>query len=270
MAYRGEDAGDVLRAETAEGTLEVALAANRVTLTVGASSLHLVDRVATLVEDTGKTKKKPRRISFAIAGIVFARGTPREDVGLWIEAAEDRPGNPRASSRLKKAVWPPTHLRRILGVSPISLLDSRGLPALAKLDAVSLRVRGALEDYAKAVDIWSARAIEIGSGHVLDKVLFVDYGELHSVYARKLFRDRARLLMSVQGATLSVYGPTSTHEVTVTSKFGITVRGDYLRFADRHGTDLARISVPWVGPEDRDELARRIGALVQRSLSGGR
>jgi hypothetical protein len=52
--------------------------------------------------------------------------------------------------------------------------------------------------------------------------------------------------------------------VEVTSRYGVTVRGDYVRFADRHGTDLARVSVPWIGPEDRDELARRIGQLVHR------
>jgi hypothetical protein len=50
----------------------------------------------------------------------------------------------------------------------------------------------------------------------------------------------------------------------VTSKFGITVRGDYVRFADRHGTDLAKVSLPWLGPEDRDDVARRIGQLVDR------
>ena len=51
-------------------------------------------------------------------------------------------------------------------------------------------------------------------------------------------------------------------EVNVTSRFGVTVRGDFVRFADSTGTDKARISVPWVGPEDREELARRIGQLV--------
>jgi hypothetical protein len=47
--------------------------------------------------------------------------------------------------------------------------------------------------------------------------------------------------------------------------YGVTVRGDHVRFADRHGTDRARIRVPWVGPEDREELARRIGQLVHRA-----
>jgi hypothetical protein len=261
MAYRGEDAGDVLQAETSDGTLEVTLAANRVALTVGTKSLHLVDRVATVVEDAGRGKKskRPKRTSFAIAGIVFARGISREDLGLWIEAAEDREPKPRGS------------MRRIFGVSPISLFDAEGLRALAKLDQVALRLRSAVEDYASAVDIWSARAVEIGGGHELDKVLFADYGDHHAIYARKLFRDRARFLASIHddGRVLVPDGK-EVLEVRVKSRYGITVRGDYIRFADQTGTDLARISVPWVGPEDREELARRIGALVQRSVSGGR
>lgn len=260
MAYRGEDAGDVLEAETLEGTLAVTLGANRIALSVGPKSLHLVDRVATLVEETGNKKnKKPRRTSFAIDGIVFARGVPKEDVGLWIEATEDRasPAAARAS------------MRRIFGISPMSLFDDRGLRALAKLDAVALRLRSAVEDYADAVDIWSARGVEIGSGHVLDKVLLADYGDHHAVYARKLFRDRARLLASVHGdARVTVPDGKGVHEVQLTSKFGITVRGDFIRFADKHGLDRARISVPWVGPEDREELARRLGQLVQRATSG--
>jgi hypothetical protein len=276
MAYRGEDAGDVLQADTLEGKLEVALAANRVTLTVGTKSLHLVDRVATVIEDAGrgKTSKKPKRASFAIAGIVFARGTPREDLGLWIEAAQDREPAPAAKpgKGAKQATpLPRASMRRIFGISPVSLFDAEGLRALAKLDVVALRLRSAVEDYASAVDIWSARAVEIGGGHALDKVLFADYGDHHAIYARKLFRDRARFLASIHddGRVLVPDGK-EVVEVRVKSRFGITVRGDYIRFADQHGIDLARISVPWVGPEDREELARRIGALVQRSVSGGR
>ena len=40
----------------------------------------------------------------------------------------------------------------------------------------------------------------------------------------------------------------------MSSKFGITVSGDYIRFIDRHGTDLARLSIPWITREDREEL----------------
>jgi hypothetical protein len=110
------------------------------------------------------------------------------------------------------------------------------------------------------------RGVEIGSGHPLDKVLVADDGARYVVYSRKLFRDRARFTMSVAAdGKIVVPEGKGTKIIEVTDKFGVTVRGDYVRFADRHGTDLARVSVPWIGPEDRDELARRIGQLVHRS-----
>lgn len=263
MAYRGEDAGDPLEAPTAEGVLSVNLGPNRLALALGPFSLHLVDRTATVTEVVGK-KQKLKRTSFAITGIVYARGVPRDDIGIWVEAKEDHGDMPR---RGRTATQPRASLRRIFGVAPVSLMDPSGLQALAKLDAVASRLRIAVEDYAAAVGIWFARATEIGGGHPLDKVLFADYGDHHAIYARKLFRDRARFLASVHHAAGRVVVPDGrvTQEVVVTSRFGVTVRGDYIRFADRYGTDQARISVPWVGPEDREELARRIGQLVHRS-----
>jgi hypothetical protein len=95
----------------------------------------------------------------------------------------------------------------------------------------------------------------------LDKVLFADHGDHHAVYARRLFRDRARLAVSIYeaGRVVITDGP----EIVMTSKFGITVSGDYIRFIDREGTDVARVSIPWIAREDREELARRIGQLVE-------
>jgi hypothetical protein len=40
--------------------------------------------------------------------------------------------------------------------------------------------------------------------------------------------------------------------------------GDYVRFADPQGADLARVSISWLSPEDRGELARRLGQLIDR------
>ena len=54
------------------------------------------------------------------------------------------------------------------------------------------------------------------------------------------------------------------HTVTVRSRFGVTVLGDYIRFADPTGLDLSRVSLPWIAREDREELARRFGAMVER------
>jgi hypothetical protein len=255
MAYRGQDAGDTLEAPTADGNLSVNLGPNRLSLIVGPVSLHLARRVATVTEVVGK-KKRLKRTSFAITGIVFGRGVPRDDIGLWIEARADvDKARPRSS------------LRRIFGITPVSLMDPDGLVSLAKLEGVASQLRIALGDYASAAGIWDARGVEIGGGHPLDKVLLADYGDHHAIYARKLFRDRARFLASVhhRDGRVLVLDRKVQHEVTVTSRYGVTVRGDHVRFADRHGTDRARIRVPWVGPEDREELARRIGQLVHRA-----
>jgi hypothetical protein len=259
MAYRGDDSADALEAPTAEGILRVALGPNRLDLTVAQRSLHIADGTATLVEH--KKKKQERRASIKLEGpIVVARGFPREAFGVWIELPPDPEKQPKHAKKLDKAATNVRAMQRVFGVEPADLLTGDGLAYLAKLDTVAQRVRSHLEHF---TDV--RRGIEIGSGHALDKVLLADHGDRFVVYARRLFRDRARYAMTIHAdGRIVVPEGKELKEVTVTSKFGVTVRGDYVRFADRHGTDLARVSVPWIGPEDRDELARRIGQLVHR------
>lgn len=233
MAYR-RDPGDALEAPTDEGPLRVALGARRVELSVADRRLVIAGRIAQLFDH------KDRRTSLDIAGaLVIARDVPREDLGIWLELDGG--------------------MRRIFGVEPVSLLEPEGLAALRQLDGVTRRLRAALSELAGDIQ----RAIEIGRG--LDKVLLADHGDRYAVYARRLFRDRARLAMEIYGdGRIVVPEGRRKQEVRVTSRFGVTVRGDYVRFADRHGTDLARVSIPWIAPEDREELARRIGQLVDR------
>ncbi|HEX5060310.1 MAG TPA: hypothetical protein VFV99_13170 [Kofleriaceae bacterium] len=275
MAYRGDDAGDAVEAPTAEGLLKVLLGPNRVDLSVAQRSLHIADRIATLVEH--KKQKQDRRGSVKILGnLVVARGFPREDVGLWIEhlgddkkkksddkrkaePAEDDKRKPPSKADDSRADEP--SMQRIFGVEPVSLLERDGLGALGRLDVLAQRLRAHLADLAGPI----RRAIEIGSGHALDKVLLADHGDHYMFYARRLFRDRARFAMAVHDdGRIVVPDGKTLREVRVTSRFGITVRGDYIRFADPHGTDLAKVSLPWLGPEDRDEVARRIGQFVDR------
>src|SRR5262245_23498224 len=155
MAYRGDDAGDALEAQTADGLLKVVLGPNRADLTLGVRGLHIAGRVATLVEH--KRQKQERRASVKIDGIlVVARGVPRDDVGIWVEHAGEDPG-----------------MHRIFGVSPKNPLEKDGLPAIAKLDAVAGRLRAHLGELAGSV----VRALEIGAGHPLDKVLLADHGD---------------------------------------------------------------------------------------------
>jgi hypothetical protein len=147
---------------------------------------------------------------------------------------------------------------RIFGVQPKDLLDTGGLGALAALDRLAQGLRAAIAPLSGGIH----RAVELGppAAEGLDKVLLADHGDHYSVYARQLFRERARFVMAIhRDGRIEIPGRT---DVVVRSRFGVTVYGDYVRFADPDGTDLARVSIPWISPEDRRELARRIGQLV--------
>jgi hypothetical protein len=245
VAYR-DDAGDRLEAPTAEGTLSAKLSARDVALSVGNRTLIVADRIATLIEHHKKRAAKDKRLSIELPGIlVVARDVPREDLGIWIEI------DPKDPARCG--------MQRIFGVEPSSLLEEGGLAALAALDHLVQRLRTELAP--RAGDI--RRAIEIGRG--ADKVLVADHGDRYVVYARRLFRDRARVAMAIHddGRVVIPDGKTSK-EIAVRSQHGVTVWGDYIRFADPDGTDLAKVAIPWIAPEDRRELARRIGQLVDR------
>jgi len=277
VAYR-DDAADVCEAPTAEGTLRVEFAPRHVRLAVANRSIEITDAFVTSVEHHRKHPAKDKRTSIRIAGrVIVARGVPREDMGVWAEVDAE---GPRAG------------IRRIFGIEPVSLLEPAGLPALAALDRLAQRLRHALAHLALDVH----RAFEIGSPAAggLDKVLVVDHGDRWVVYARRLFRDRARFVMAIhddgriivrdgrgtgtaagssdagpprgEGAAPATekVPPPGTREITVRSRYGITVVGDYLRFADPQGADLARVAIPWIGPEERLELARRIGQLIDR------
>lgn len=236
MAYRGDDGGQPLEAPTSEGVLRATIAPNRIELTVAKRRLVLEHRTLTLVD------AKDRRASLRIEGkLVVARDVPREDLGLWVEM----PGPNGAA------------MRRVFGVEPVSLFAADGLAALKRLDTLAQRLKASLSDLAGDI----RKAIELGRG--LDKVLLADHGDRYVIYARRLFRDRARFALAIyrDGRVVLPDGK-ELREFRVTSRFGITVRGDYVRFADPHGTDLGRVAIPWIAAEDRDEIARRIGQLV--------
>ncbi|MEO7731394.1 MAG: hypothetical protein ABIY55_10505 [Kofleriaceae bacterium] len=251
MAYR-DDSRDTVEAATAEGLLRVELAPRHVKLSVASRSIDIADSFATVIEHHKKHAARDRRASLRIDGrLVVARDLPHEGVGIWIEV---EPAGPRAG------------MRRIFGVEPVNLLEPDGLGALAALDRLAQRLRHELAD--RAADV--RRAFEIGSPAAggVDKVLVIDHGDRWVVFARRLFRDRARFAMAIHDDGRVVVrdggGDDRTREFAVRSRHGVTVVGDFVRFADEHGADLARVSIPWLTPENRAELARRIGHLVDR------
>jgi len=182
--------------------------------------------------------------------LILARDVPREDLGVWVEV-------PAKGKR-------PAGMRRIFGVEPVSLLERDGLDALSRLDNLVHRLRTATAMMSKGV----RRAIEMGPAKKtgLDKILLVDFGDRYVVYTRALFRDRAkRAFVVFDDGRVEVATPRGIEQVQVTSKYGVTVIGDYVRFSDPHGTDMVRVAMPWIEPEDRRELARRIGQLIDRT-----
>jgi len=244
VTYR-DDAGHDLQAPTAEGMLRAELAPRAIRLSVARRTLHIVEQLATLVDH----KKKDRRTSVRIVGrLVAARDVPHEDLGLWVELDPDDPVR--------------CGYRRLFGVEPLSLLEPDGLAALALLDRLVQRLKMSLAEYGRDVH----RAFELGRG--LDKVLMLDFGDRYCVYARRLFRDRARLAITVHDdGRVVVHDGKQRREVTVRSKWGVDVIGDYVRFSKPDGEDLARVSIPWITPEDRRELARRLGQLVEATAA---
>ena len=249
VAYRDKP-GDVGEAPTSEGVLRAQFGPRHLHLAVASRSLDVADRFATVVAHHRRGAEKGRRQSFRITGrLIVARDVPREGLGIWVDIDHDAP---RAG------------VRRIFGVEPASLLEPAGLASLAALDHLAKRIHQELGHLAPEV----RQAFEIGSAAAsgLDKVLVVDCADRYVVYARRLFRDRARFAMAIHddGITVPEGRGAATREITVRSRHGVTVVGDYIRFADPQGTDLAKVAIPWLTPEDRLELARRIGQRIDR------
>lgn len=233
MAYRSDERAEPLQALATAGKLRLEVGATHVRLGLPTRTLIFAEQYAMLTEH----KKRDRRSSWRLDGrVVVARDVPRDDLGIWVEA--------------------PDGMLRIFDAAPTSLLDAGGLSALRSFDCLAHRLRSALRPYAAQV----TSAVEVGRG--LDKVLLVD-GDAHlELYARPLFRDRAKLVLRAgrDGAVTVAGGKV----VQCGSRYGVTVHGDYIRFFDHHGVDLARVAVPWVEPEDRREIARRIGEVVDQ------
>jgi hypothetical protein len=241
VAYRDENAGEVLEAPTAEGVLRVELTPHVVRLSIGGRSLEIDGDFATLIEH----RRGDRRTAYAIAGrLVVARDVPHEDLAIWIEIEPNKKG---------------AGMRRLFGVAPVSLLEPNGLAALAALDKIAQRLRIALGGHAHDI----RRSLEIGRG--ADKVLLADHGDRYVIYARRLFSARARVALTIHDdGRVAVAGAKTTRDIVVRSRFGVDVIGDYIRFTAPDGEDLARVSIPWINADERRELARRIGQLVDR------
>jgi len=233
--YRLAEAADAVEAPTREGPLRLEVAPRHVVLALGGRRTTVSRQ---FVVDVDTRRRRARQRSRPRAGlVVVARDVPHEDLGVWMETAPDR-------------------VERIFGAEPADLIAPDGLANLRSLDRLAGRLRGALAGYAPGV----VRAYELGRG--LDKVLLLDRGDHLVTYVRPLFRGEARRVLDVHRDGRIVVAGDPPAVVRCRSRFGVTVLGDYVRFADPSGVDLARVAVRWIAREDRDELVRRFGDMV--------
>ncbi|HVK72869.1 MAG TPA: hypothetical protein VM734_06090 [Kofleriaceae bacterium] len=242
--FRSLLAGEVITSPTQAGTLSLEVAPRHVTLALADVHVAIAEGLLTI---SRAARRRVRRVVRPIgARLLVARGLPTESVGIWIEA---RPGE----------------VERVFGAEPSDLYASDGLAALRQLDRLTRRLSRALAPLANGVR--SAAEIGPASDRGLDKVLVTDAGDHLTLYRRSLFRARARrVLVAHAGGRIVLSTAAGETTLTCASRFAVSVIGDYLRFTSPIGDDLARVSVPWIHREDRDELARRIGEVIERGV----
>ncbi len=245
--YRAGEAAWI-EAPTREGLLRLEVGprtrlelANKIVLIDG--DFVTFEELATKGKQVKTAKKTSERIGRR--RLVVARDVPRDDVGLWIEMDDGG-------------------MRRVFGAEPKDTISDDGLAALRALDGLAGRLKLALAGFAHDV----RRAIEVGRG--LDKALLVDFGGRLVLYKRELFRDRARRACEVsEDGTVLVMEKDKMTRAVCRDRHQVSLLGDYIRFSDPTGLDLARVSVPWVTREDREELARRFGDLLHAPPRSG-
>lgn len=245
--YRADAGAEVLEAPTREGPLRLEIGPRHAILAVATQHVSIAEQFLTIREAAGRRARK-QSLRLGEGRLVVARSVPHEELGLWFER---KPGV----------------MRRIFGVQPVQLIEDSALDAWRAFDTMARRLREAVRGHAADV----TRAVELGRG--ADRVLLLDHGDRYVLYQRLLFREHARRTLEVHADGTIVLprspprrsrGGGEAPPITCRSRYGITVLGDYIRFADPSGLDLARAAVPWVAPEDRLELARRFGELVER------
>lgn len=241
--FRDALADEVMTSPTSAGTLKLEVAPRHVVVALADMQLAVSEGLLTI---TRAARKRVRRVVRPIGSrLIVARGLPSEGVGIWLEA---RPGE----------------VERVFGAEPRDLiLSDDGLSALRQLDRLIRRLSSALANVGRGV----REAHEIGpaADRGLDKVLMADFGDHVTVYRRSLFHARARRLLDIhEDGRVVIPTPAGEVRVVCRTRFTCSVIGDYVRFTTPAGDDLAHVSLPWVTRGDREEIARRIGEVVER------
>ncbi len=238
--YREAHGSEVIEAPTRQGTARLQIGPASSILEVGKHHRIVITSSDIAIEQLDRRKPKRRSYSLKDAHLIVARAVPTEDVGLWHESQ-------------------PGMMHRLFGMQPVELLDKEAMAAWRQLEKLAERLAIALQQHHGDV----VQASEFGRGQ--DRVLMTDNGDCFTVYVRKLFRERPRRALEVHttGKLRFVTRHGEREEVCM-SRFGVTVLGDRVRFADPHGVDVGSIWLPWIAPEDRTELAKLFGEQVDQ------
>jgi hypothetical protein len=231
MPYRRS--GDTLTVRTAAGALEIETNPDGLVIT---GQVRIMRDPATVQFCRGREQPAIRG-----RGIVVARNAPHGDVAIWMESRFDGAGS--------------GCMRRIFGIAP----DPAAPPD--QLDAAFCQIRDAL----RLQGAW-IRATELGRGDE-HPMLLVERQDRHEIYASRLFRDHAQLVMAmVRGEECVVFYP-SVEERHIGSQVAIRVHGQDVRFVGDHGrgADIARFPLPWLAPEERQHFARRLARALDGS-----
>jgi hypothetical protein len=235
MPYRADAHIEPLVAATFAGALKLELLPGQVRVSSASMAVTVSQR-----EVTVRNLKKPKQdVVHPLIGQLMMARVPRGELAVWMES--------------------PKGMIRVFDAVPRGLLEEDGLAALRSLDQLGAQLHAALQAFSKRL----VSAVEIGPG--LDRVLLVQSSDRLQVFERPLFRKYCRLVLEAwPGGKLHIVRKRRTIDKTWSR--GITVQADYICFFDKDGKDLARIALPWILPEDRKEIARRIGVMLEEPL----
>ena len=241
--YRDAAGAEVLEAPTRDGTARLEVAPHHARLEIGQrAQVTVTPEWLTVVATERRRGARPRSMRLGPDHLlVVSRAVPTEDVGLWWEG---RPGV----------------ITRVLGIRPVELLEAPALLAWKALDRLATRLRITVRQQGTS----TAGGFEFGKGQ--HRVLLVDHGDRMVVYARPLFRERPRRTLEVRrDGTVLIPARGADRSVVCNSRFSVTVLGDRIRFESKDHRDIASIWLPWIAPEDRFDLSRRLGRLVDQA-----
>lgn len=248
--YRDAVATEVLQAATLDGDVELEVAPRHTLLKVGEQlTLSVTEKFAELSRLTSRNRQKKRSLRLQDARLLVARAVPTDDIGIWHESS-------------------PGVVMRLFGLRQHDLESGADMEEFNErwrnLSRLVAHLERALQRHSGGVE----RALEVGAG--ADRVLVMDFGDHLLFHVRRLFREHPRRAFKVEkNGTITVLQPSLFQDPaggrrrrgakelpTFTCQFrhGVMTTGDYLRFANEHGDDLGRISLPWIRSEDRAHL----------------